>query len=134
MAADHTGKPLFVRGSVAAGEEVRYNARMGRTVVRGDFEWDVHCEQVRTVHLDQYKKHGISFEEATRVFRDPFFVDARDEEHSSLDEERMVGIGILHDLVTATTVFVERDRIRLISARQANKKEEARYYEWRFSH
>ena len=68
------------------------------------------------------------------MFNDPFFFEVQDDEHSSLDEERMLGIGILHDLVIATTVFTERDRIRIISARGANDKEEASYYERRFCH
>ena len=99
---------------------------MGRTVVFGRFEWD---EQKAQANI---RKHGISFEEATSVFNDPHLVQLYDEAHSSQDEERIKGIGIIKGLLVVATIFTERDRKRIISARQATKQETEYYYEQNF--
>ena len=41
-------------------------------------------------------KHGISFDEASTVFNDPFFITFLDIEHSQ-DEERYITLGISTD-------------------------------------
>ena len=68
------------------------------------------------------------------VFNDPFFFEVRDEKHSTQREERFLGYGIVRDVLVVATVFTERSRIRLISVREADKDEEATYYERRFSY
>ena len=78
------------------------------------------------------RKHGISFEEATFVFNDPHLVQLYDESHSSQYEERIKGIGIMKGLLVVATIFTERDRKRIISARQATKQETEYYYEQNF--
>ena len=82
------------------------------------------------------KKHGISFEEVMAIFDDPCFTQVYDGKHSKPPlwggEERIKGIGLLHGFLVATVIFCERGRIRIISARPANKKEEALYYEYNF--
>ena len=77
------------------------------------------------------KKHGLSFEEILGVFNDPFFIEKVDWEHSTLQEERIVGLGNINGIVVLTTVFTERERIRIISSRIATKEEELFYYEQR---
>ena len=96
---------------------------IGNTVVFGQFEWD---EEKSKANI---KKHGISFEEATAAFEDPLFIQLYDAAHSSHGEERMKGIGVMKGLLVTATVFTERERKRIISARKADKKEEALYYE-----
>ena len=96
---------------------------MGKTVVCGCFEWDEDKAQANL------KKHGISFEEAVAIFDDPYFLELRDDEHSTQEEERFLGFGLLRDTVVAMAVYTERGRTRIISARRAIKKEEMRYYD-----
>jgi uncharacterized DUF497 family protein len=74
-------------------------------------------------------KHGLSFEVAARVFADPDRLERYDEGHSE-DEDRWITIGVVHPAIL-TVVYTERnngDILRLISARQANEKEQQAYY------
>ncbi len=50
------------------------------------FEWDE--EKSRS----NFRKHGISFEEAKTVFHDPFTITIDDPDHSD-EEERYIDIG-----------------------------------------
>lgn len=77
------------------------------------FEWDP--EKARTNRI----KHGVSFETAMQVWRDPhaiFFVD----DHVD-GEERWHAIGVVGSATMLLVVYVERgeDVVRLISARKA---------------
>lgn len=47
---------------------------------------------------------------------------SKDIEHSTLEEERLIGIGSLNGFVIITIVYTERDRTRLISSRLATKR------------
>ena len=40
------------------------------------FEWDNEKEQINK------KKHGISFQTASKVFNDPYYIELYDSEHS----------------------------------------------------
>ena len=93
------------------------------TVVQGRFEWDSEKNEINI------KKHGFSFEEILSAFDDPHFIERADLEHSAIEEERFIGFGSINGLVIVATIFIERDRIRIISSRLATKKEEAFYYE-----
>ena len=73
------------------------------------------------------KKHGVSFEAATRVFEDELSATFPDPDHSQ-SEIRLITYGLGSDgklLVVAHTE--RRDTIRIISARVATKKERKRY-------
>lgn len=73
------------------------------------------------------KKHGVSFEEAQRLFESGDYLEIFDAEHSEF-EERFIAIGpISRGLVIV--VWTERDEgvIRIISARFATKREQ-RFY------
>lgn len=73
------------------------------------------------------KKHGISFETAVRVFLDENAYDDFDEFHSDF-EDRIKIVGRVGKILTV--IYTERgDRNRIISARQATKREEKLYYE-----
>ena len=88
------------------------------------FEWDDEKDRANR------KKHGISFETASYVFRDEFFIEMYDFEHS-VDEDRYIAIGMVGDLLFV--VFTERsDAIRLISARLATESERRLYYDQNF--
>ena len=77
------------------------------------------------------KKHGLSFEEAVLVFLDPYMVVRYDDAHSSRNETRWKGIGVLGNDILLAVIFSEyrNDELRLISARKASKKEKENYGE-----
>ena len=73
------------------------------------------------------QKHKVSFETAARVFLDDNNLDDYDDFHSD-DEDRNKIVGMVGNILTV--IYTERgDRTRIISARRANKKERADYYE-----
>lgn len=75
------------------------------------------------------RKHGITFEEAETVFADPLAVIFDDEWHSE-SEEREIIIGHSIENRLLVVCFTERgDAVRLISAREATKKEQKDYEE-----
>jgi uncharacterized protein len=85
------------------------------------FEWD----EARLPR--NYAKHGVSFETATGVFKDSFGVERLDD-REDYGEDRYILIGTAEGAVL-TVVYVERnDRIRIISARQATKREQDDYF------
>ena len=88
----------------------------------GDYivEWDdVKNEK-------NFRKHGIYFEDAARIFLDDNRIEYYDEFHSD-DEERIKVIGRVEEVLFV--IYTERDeKCRLISARYANKKEIDEYY------
>lgn len=87
------------------------------------FEWDPDKAK------KNLRKHDVSFEEASTIFKDPQYISFLDEEHSA-DEERHITIGMSFKarlLMAAHTT--RRKLIRLISARKATKNEEKFYNE-----
>ena len=60
------------------------------------------------------KKHGFYLSEIVDVFDDPHLIDWYDKEHSSMNEDRYICLGRLHDAVTLFVVFIEQgDNIHL---------------------
>jgi len=87
------------------------------------FEWDPNKARLNV------KTHGVSFDEASTAFRDPLSQTIDDPLHSG-DEERFVLIGQSVQGRILVIVHTERgDRIRIISARLATKRERFRYEE-----
>ena len=76
-----------------------------------------------------FKKHKVSFDEATTVFDDPMFVTVIDDEHSN-DEERYITIGLSRQARLLVVAHTDRTgQVRIISARKATRKEELFYAE-----
>ena len=77
-----------------------------------------------------FRKHGISFEEASSAFTDPFCHTFHDLEHS-IAEERLLLIGRSDKGHLLIVAHVERgdDDYRLISARLAARRERIMYEE-----
>ena len=73
------------------------------------------------------KKHGVSFEEAATALLDPMAL--AQEDAAAEGEPRWVLIGMSAQLRLLTVVYTLRrqDRIRLISARRATRKEAKHY-------
>jgi uncharacterized protein len=73
------------------------------------------------------KKHQVSFDEAATVFDDPFFVVAKDEDHS-IEEKRFIILGESHGGRLLVVAYAERGKdTRIISAREATPKERKNY-------
>ncbi len=88
-----------------------------------EFEWDPKkAEANRAIH-------GIAFEEALTVFRDPLARIFDDEGHSEAEaREIIIGHSERHHLILVCFA-VRGNRIRLISARKATKRERRDYEE-----
>jgi uncharacterized DUF497 family protein len=75
------------------------------------------------------KKHGVSFEEAITVFRDPLAYVFDDDPHS-LSEKREIIIGYLATNRLLVVSYAPRGELfRVISARLATKRERKDYEE-----
>jgi uncharacterized DUF497 family protein len=87
------------------------------------FEWD--AQKAR----DNLQKHGVSFDEAVTAFSDVLSRTIRDPGHSHA-EERYLLIGLSNRRRLVVVAHAERgDRIRLITARLASKRERHQYEE-----
>ena len=76
------------------------------------------------------KKHGFYFSDIVDVFDDPHLIEWYDREHSTMEEDRYICLGKLHDTVILIVVFIEKgENIHLITAREAELIEERLYYE-----
>jgi hypothetical protein len=90
------------------------------------FSWDASKARIN------HEKHGVAFEEAATVFADPDGLDWEDPEHSK-DERRYKRLGrsvagrILLTVYTGRRTPHGKESIRLISARQASRKERKAY-------
>jgi uncharacterized protein len=88
------------------------------------FEWD------RLKATRNERKHGVSFDEAGTVFDDATASIFPDEDHSNSEQrEIIVGHSILDRLLLVC--FIERSpqRIRIISARMATRREQRNHEE-----
>lgn len=87
------------------------------------FEWDSHKASLN------FKKHDVSFEEATTALRDPLSATAHDPDHS-ISEHRCVTFGLSSKGRIIVVSHTERsETIRIISARVATKQERKIYEE-----
>lgn len=85
------------------------------------FEWHPHKEAINL------KKHKVSFDEARTIFGDKRISIIPDREHS-YDEERSLAIGKSNQGRTLILCFTDREeRIRIISARLAERWEMREY-------
>jgi uncharacterized protein len=85
------------------------------------FEWDYQKAKAN------YTKHGVSFDEASEVFRDPFGIEKLDD-RKDYGEERFIRIGMALSRLLMV-VYTERgEKTRIISAREVTKNERNNYY------
>ena len=88
------------------------------------FEWDDDKAAYNQ------RKHGVTFGEAGTAFADPLAVIFDDEEHSQYEiREILIGHSVVRRLLVVS--FTERgeDIVRIISAREATKRERRDYEE-----
>ena len=84
------------------------------------FDWD------KAKELKNISKHDISFAEASSVFYDDYAVQFYDKEHSILEEDRFLILGVSNKSRILMVCHCERqsgDVLRIISARKATKTE-----------
>lgn len=93
-----------------------------------NFEWDPAKAR------GNLRKHGVSFELASEVFRDPMALTIYDEDDSSREEDRWVTLGQVNGQHYLVVVHTYRQQqaddavvIRLISARHATRHEITQY-------
>jgi uncharacterized protein len=86
-----------------------------------NFEWDIDKA------IANQQKHGVSFDEASMVFLDPFGIEKLDD-RQNYDEDRFILIGMGKNRLLVV-VYTERGKnIRIISAREAENYERKNYY------
>lgn len=86
-----------------------------------EFEWDPAKAE------DNWKKHGVAFEEALTVFADPLARIFDDPDHSA-DETREIIVGHSEKPRLLLVYFTERvGKVRIIGARSATKRERQNY-------
>jgi uncharacterized protein len=87
------------------------------------FDWDEHKNQLN------FKKHGITFEEAITVFYDDRATEFYDDKSAEF-EDRFLLLGFsakLRMLLLCYCLRCEDSVIRIISARKATKNERKQY-------
>jgi uncharacterized DUF497 family protein len=99
-----------------------------QTVGDFQFEWDP------AKNASNLRKHGVSFEEAAQVFRNPLYLSWKDRVQDG--EQRWQACGEVEGLcmlIVAHTISeelqdgIEIEVVRIISARRAEPKERRRY-------
>jgi len=87
------------------------------------FEWDVRRAR------ENFRKHVVSFQEASSVFFDPLSATGDDPDHS-VGESRFVTFGVSSSGRLLVVAHAERgEAIRIISVRRATRAERKLYEE-----
>jgi uncharacterized DUF497 family protein len=87
-----------------------------------EFEWHEGKAEAN------WNTHGVSFELATTVFKDPFAIE-RIDDREDYGEQRYLLIGMAEGKVPLFVAYTERgERIRIISARRATQNEQDDYF------
>lgn len=91
-------------------------------MIEDEFEWDDEKA------ASNAEKHGVTFEEARSVFRDPFAIELLDD-REDYGEDRYILIGMSANNVLVVVYTERRERNRIISARRAELNERRFYNE-----
>ena len=86
------------------------------------FEWDPAKDKSNRA------KHGVSFDQASELFKSGVeYLEIYDEEHSD-EEDRFIAIGpIKRGVIVIAYTERDDDVLRIVSARMATKRERQRY-------
>ena len=88
------------------------------------FEWDENKASYN------YRKHGIKFEDAVKVFNDPFRLSRQDRYEHGEYRWQVIGMNQNEQLLLVAHTYYDRNGqeiIRIISARKADKQERKQY-------
>lgn len=91
-------------------------------MIDDEFQWD----DEKAARNDA--EHGVSFDAAGSVFKDPFAIEYIDDRHD-YGETRWIILGMAHDCLLVVDYTVRGDTIRIISARAAEPYEQREYHE-----
>jgi len=86
------------------------------------FEWD---EAKAGANL---AKHGVSFEQARQSFDDPFAIEVVDD-RENYGEDRLILLGMVENRLLVVVYTLRSDKVRIISARDAEPHERRQYHE-----
>ena len=88
----------------------------------GAFQWD------DLKAAQNYAKHGVAFDAAKVIFKNPFAVEYIDD-REDYGEERLIIIGMIDDRLLVVVFTMRGEAIRIISARAAEPFERKQYHE-----
>ncbi len=91
-------------------------------MVEPKFEWD----PVKAAQNEA--DHGITFEMAKDVFKDPFGLEWLDD-RENYDEDRYVAIGMVENHLLYVAYTLRGETVRIISTRGAEPYERRKYHE-----
>ena len=83
------------------------------------FEWDEEKK------LKNIEKHGVNFEDAKHVFSSKTV--SFDDDRFDYGEKRWITLGLLDNRIMVVTHTQRSEKIRIISMRKANKREQEIY-------
>jgi len=87
-----------------------------------EFEWD------DAKAAQNYADHGVTFDAAKEVFKDPFAIERLDDRRD-YGEDRYSILGMVEGRILYIAYTLRHGRIRIISARGAEPHERRRYHE-----
>lgn len=85
------------------------------------FEWDDGKAALN------WRNHGVRLEMARDVFQDIFAIEWIDDRHGDM-EQRFVTVGTVEGRLLFVAYTLRGQRIRIISAREAEPRERRRYH------
>jgi uncharacterized DUF497 family protein len=87
-----------------------------------DFEWD---DAKAAANL---ANHGVSFDQARDAFDDPFAIDFVDD-REDYGEQRLILVGMVEGRLLVVAHTLRGNKVRIISAREAEPHERRQYHE-----
>lgn len=97
--------------------------RLSRTLIdNGTLQWDDNKA------AENYVAHGVRFEAAREVFKDPFALEWLDD-REDYGEDRYIILGRVENRLLYVAYAMRGEKIRLISARGAEPPERRQYHE-----
>ena len=84
------------------------------------FEWDT------TKNDTNIKCHGIDFKDAKKIFEG--YTLTIEDDRFDYGEHRFISFGLMYDHIIAVVHTETEEKIRIISARKATKKEQKTYF------
>jgi len=91
-------------------------------MTKDDFEWN------KAKAAANHAKHGVTFEQAREAFNDPFAIDFVDD-REDYGEDRLILFGMVENRLLVVAHILRGDKVRIISAREAEPHERRKYHE-----
>jgi uncharacterized DUF497 family protein len=76
---------------------------------------------------ENWRRHGVAFQQGAKALRDPFAVEWIDD-REDYGEERINLLGMCEGIILHVTYTERSERTRIISARRATRHEQHHYY------